>query len=130
LDLASKAIPKETPPPQNVLSATQERREGPDDPVALKEMVVRQRAEIDTLAARVAELERQPQHGKPMQDKLAIAKEIYEAFLAIQKAQENGEGAGNYLKALVRMDELDESMVSFFVEKYRKAEGEEKELAQ
>ncbi len=127
---ASKATPKETPPPQNVLPATEERREVPDDPAALKEIVVRQRAEIDTLAARVAELERQPQHGRPAQDKLAIAKEIYEAFLASMKAEETGEGSGNYWKVLGRLDELDESMASFFIGKYSKAEGkEESELA-
>lgn len=116
-------VQKETP--RSVLPSHEVKAEASDDPI-----VARQRAEIEKLTARVQELERRPHFGKPAQDKLAIAKEIYQCFLTMMKStQEEGGIPRDYIKNVARLEELDESVTPFFLEKYRKAEGEEKELA-
>ncbi len=100
---------------------------GPAETVeALNQAIARQSEEIRGLKEKVAQLEAKPVQGpaaKTGADKLKRAKEIYELFLS---ATNNKEGP-EMVKAIGAIDELEEEMAPYFIEKL-KAGVEDEEL--
>jgi len=87
---------------------------------AIQRTVEVQKERIRELETRLAEVERKAGGVKTEAEKLAVAKEVYEAFVRLSK------GAGDSdetLKLMGRLSELDADMASFFIDRYKEGKG-------
>jgi hypothetical protein len=91
---------------------------------ALQKTVEVQKERIRELETRLVEAERKAGGVKTRVEKLAVAKEVYDAFVRLSKGAGDSEET---LKLMGRLSELDADMASFFIERYKEGQGKKEQ---
>ena len=113
--------PEETVP--TPITPAQASPSPPDIEVNLQPTIKMQHERIVELEEQVRELQRKASGIKTKNEKLAIARKIYETFTKFDKGR--APNPEEIFKAMSRLGELDEDMASFFIDRFREEKAGE-----